>query len=73
MKAAREDLVAMRAEADSIERSRALAASRSAVERWAREHPGDLESALDWIEELRRVFGDPPVDRTPWRGGDFRL
>jgi hypothetical protein len=28
---------------------------------------------LNWIDQLRTLFGDPPVDRRPWRGDDFRL
>jgi hypothetical protein len=28
---------------------------------------------IDFIDQLRALFGDPPVDRTPWRGNDFRL
>ena len=73
MKAPREELEAMRSDAGSMERTRAFAESRRAAERWRREHPSGLEAALAWIEELRRAFGDPPVDRRPWRGADFRL
>ena len=40
---------------------------------WDRAHPTGLAAILDWIEQLRAVFGDPPVDRRPWRGSDFRL
>ncbi len=38
-----------------------------------REHPQGLGSVLDWIEQLRGLFGDPEVNREPWRGEDFRL
>lgn len=73
MRPDRGELEALRADAASRDRAGDFAASRQAVERWAREHPADLESALAWIEALRRTFGDPPVDRRPWRGSDFRL
>ncbi len=68
-----DELEGLRADAASPARARDFAASRRAVERWAREHPADLESALAWIETLRQIFGDPPVDRRPWRGSEFRL
>jgi hypothetical protein len=73
MKPSREELEAMRADAGSEERRRAFAESQRAAERWRREHPAGLEGALAWIEELRRAFGDPPVDRRPWCGAEFRL
>lgn len=69
----REALEEMRRDASSPERSAAFAASRAAEERWRREHPTSLAGVLEWIESLREAFGDPPVDRTPWRGSDFRL
>jgi hypothetical protein len=50
-----------------------LAASRRAVARWERAHPIGIEAILDWVDHLRALFGDPPVDRRPWRGEDFRL
>ena len=52
---------------------RELKASARATEAWDRAHPTTLESILDWVDQLRALFGDPPVDRRPWRGGDFRL
>jgi hypothetical protein len=73
VKLSREELEALREDGLSQERQRAFAASRAAVARWEERHPADLESALAWLEELRRAFGDPPVDRRPWRGSDFRL
>jgi len=48
-------------------------ASRRAVAEWERAHPIGIEAILDWIDQLRSLFGDPPVDRRPWRGDDFRL
>lgn len=48
-------------------------ASRRAVAAWERAHPVDIAGILDWIDQLRSVFGDPPVDRRPWRGDDYRL
>jgi hypothetical protein len=73
MKPEREELEGMRSDAESLERSRAFAGSRRAEERWRRARPLGLDAALAWIEELRRLFGDPPVDRRPWRGTEFRL
>jgi hypothetical protein len=52
---------------------RDLAAAARATERWDRAHPTTLDSTLAWVEQLRAAFGDPPVDRRPWRGADFRL
>jgi hypothetical protein len=47
---------------DTWERDRARAASQLGI--------GEI---LDWIDELRAVFGEPEVDRRPWIGEDFRL
>lgn len=47
--------------------------SQQAVRRWEREHPTTIDSILDWIDQLRAVFGEPAVNREPWRGDDFRL
>ena len=38
-----------------------------------RAHPVSLEGILDWIDQLRALFGEPCVDRTPWQGDDFRI
>lgn len=63
----------MLAEARS-ERVRAnFAASARDCEAWDRAHPTTLEGILEWIEQLRQVFGDPPVDRTPSVADDFRI
>ena len=67
------DLEEMRRDALSDDARREFRDSASAVARWDRDHPIDLAAILLWIDELRAVFGDPPVDRTPWRGSDFRL
>jgi hypothetical protein len=49
-------------------------AAEQAVAEWERGRTRrTLADALDWIDELRRAFGDPEVDLTPWRGDDFRL
>ncbi|MEB2344075.1 MAG: hypothetical protein OZ948_04995 [Deltaproteobacteria bacterium] len=48
-------------------------ASRRAVRAWERAHPLGIEEILDWIDQLRSLFGDPPVDRRPWHGDDFRI
>jgi hypothetical protein len=50
-----------------------LEASRRAVAEWERSHPIGIEETLDWVDQLRILFGDAPVDRRPWRGDDFRL
>ncbi len=50
-----------------------FAASRRAIAQWDRAHPVDLAAMLDWVDQLRALFGDPPVDRQPWRGDDLRL
>ena len=54
-------------------RRRDFDASLRACEAWDRAHPVTLEGVLDWIDQLRATFGEPEVDRTPWRGDDFRL
>ncbi len=69
----REDLEEMRRDALSPEIREEFRRSARAVARWEREHPRDLDAVLDWIEQLRRLFGDPEVNREPWRGEDFRL
>jgi len=63
----------MRRDGLSPERADAFRAAEQAVADWKRDHPVDLAGALDWIDALRARFGDPPVDRTPWQGDDFRL
>jgi hypothetical protein len=68
-----EVLEGMRRDAACPERAEELRASDRAVEAWERAHPLDLAGGLRFIEALRRRFGDGPVDRTPWRGDDFRL
>ena len=50
-----------------------FAASARACDAWEREHPVTIEGILDWIDQLRALFGDPPVDPAPWRGDDFRI
>jgi hypothetical protein len=50
-----------------------FAASRRAVEAWQRQHPVSFADLLAWIDALRRVFGDPPVDRRPSAGDDYRI
>ena len=68
-----EELAALRADAFDPRRTQDRIESERACQAWDRAHPTTLEGILDWIEQLRQVFGDPPVDRTPWRGDDFRL
>jgi hypothetical protein len=66
-----EELESLREDGLSSSRRRAFEASARAAAEWERA-PG-LEDALDWIDQLRATFGEPPVDRSPWRGNDFRL
>jgi hypothetical protein len=73
MSARDEELESMREEGLSPDVRREFRASAEATERWDRAHPLDLNGILDWIDELRHVFGEPPVDRRSWRGDDFRL
>lgn len=68
-----EELEAFRDDTLSDAARAAFRASADATERWDRAHPMDVNATLDWIDELRRAFGDPEVDRRPWRGNDFRL
>jgi hypothetical protein len=67
------DLEAFREEGLSAARRAAFRAATAAEDAWNRSHPVDLEGILAFIDQLRALFGDPPVDRTPWRGSDFRL
>jgi hypothetical protein len=68
-----EELASLREDGLSDALRREFQASARATAAWERAHGADLEATLDWIDQLRGVFGDPPVDRTPWRGSDFRL
>lgn len=68
-----EELESLRQDGLSERRRREFRAAERATSRWDRAHPVGLEGILHWIDELRALFGDPPADRTPWRGGDFRL
>jgi hypothetical protein len=68
-----EEMRDMREDALSGERAAEFELSLRAVREWERSHPMTLEQALAWMESLRRLFGDPPVDLEPWRGSDFRL
>ena len=68
-----EELESMREDGLSAEIRRQFQASAEATSRWDRAHPLDVNAILDWIEELRMMFGDPKVDRRPWQGNDFRI
>ena len=68
-----EELESMREDGLSAEVRRQFQASAEATARWDRAHPLDVNAILDWIEQLRQLFGDAPVDRRPWHGDDFRL
>lgn len=69
----RDELEAFRAEGLSEARRDAFRRAAEAEASWDAAHPIDLAGILDFIDQLRSLFGDPPVDRTPWRGRDFRL
>lgn len=68
-----EEKAEMLEDARSSEVRRRFQDAARACEAWDRAHPVTLEGALDWIDALRALFGDPEVDRRPWRGDDFRL
>lgn len=70
---AAEELASLREDGLSESRRRAFRASSRATAQWDRAHAIDLEGTLEWIDQLRALFGDPPVDRAPWRGENFRL
>ena len=67
------DLEEFRDEALSAQSKANFAASDRAVEAWQRANPTSLEGTLDWIDQLREAFGEPAVDRTPWRGDRFLI
>jgi hypothetical protein len=67
------ELEAFRAEGVSAARRRELRESARVAGAWDRAHALDLPGAFDWIDQLRAAFGDPEVDRRPWRGDDFRI
>ena len=69
----REELESLREDGLCAERRRAFERAARATGDWDRRHPLDVDAVLDWIDQLRSLFGDPPVDRRPWRGSDFRL
>jgi hypothetical protein len=68
-----EELEELRQDGLSAERLRGFRAAAEAALRFEQAAPAGIEQVLDWIDELRALFGDPPVDRAPWRGDDFRL
>ena len=45
----------------------------AAVRAWERGHPWSLDDYLEFLDSLQNAFGQFPLDRTPWTGGDFRL
>lgn len=68
-----EELEEMRRDALSPERREEFRRSALAVGGWERDHPVGLADILEWIDQLRTLFGEPVIDRAPWRGEDFRL
>jgi len=73
MSARDEELESMREDGLSELRRGDFRASAAASAAWERAHPTNVATLLDWIDQLRQAFGDPPVDRRPSRGDDFRL
>jgi hypothetical protein len=69
----RGELESLRAEISGSAQREAWLASARATAAWERRHAADVEAILDWIDGLRLAFGDPPADRRPWRGDDYRL
>lgn len=67
------DLEEFRDDALSPATRASFAASESATRAWERANPTSLEGMLDWIDQLRAVFGDAEPDRTRWPGDDFRI
>ncbi len=69
----REEQESFRADGLSAARCRDFRASERACREADRARPISIEGILAWIDQLRAAFGEPPVDRTPWRGDDFRI
>jgi hypothetical protein len=71
----RHELEGMRREGVSAGAREDFRAAAACAAAWEAEHrrARGLAQALDWIDALRRAFGDPPPDRARWRGSDFRL
>jgi hypothetical protein len=74
----REQLEQMRDDGLSSDVRDAFIAAERASDRWGRDRGRaqsqlGIDETLDWIDELRAVFGEPEVDRRPWTGDDFRL
>jgi hypothetical protein len=71
--ARQQELETLREDGLAADRQRDFAAAERAVSAWERAHPQGLEGILAFVDGLRALFGDPPVDRRPWRGSDFRM
>ncbi len=67
------DLEEFRDEALSPEARAEWVGSARAVEAWERAHPVSVDAILGWIDQLREAFGEPPVDRAPWRAHRFLI
>lgn len=67
------ELQELLADALSPEVRAEFAESHAAQAQWSAAHPIGLGETLAWIGALRRVFGDPPIDTTPWVENDLRL
>ena len=67
------DLSRLLEEGQSPGRQRALREAGARSRDREHEQLRTLDALLDWIEQLHALFGEPPLDERPWRGGDFRL
>lgn len=69
-----DELEAMRESGQSTDLRSAFARGEQSITEWeSGQRAIGVAEVLDWIDELRRVFGDPKVDRDPWIGDDLRL
>lgn len=69
----REELETLRDDGLSPDRQRDFTEAARAATDWERTHPQGIEGILAFVDGLRALFGDPPVDRRPWQGDDFRI
>lgn len=63
----------MRRDGESAARRSEFAAAAAAVRAFDQRRPMTIDAALAWCRAVRDLFGDAPTDRTPWRGGEYRL
>jgi hypothetical protein len=68
-----DELESLREDALSERAREEFRQSDRAVRSWERAAEDGIEAALDWVDQLRALFGDPPVRMEPWRERAFRL